>query len=151
MSDIRPARRNEAGLLTDLAVRSKAHWGYTPEFMKSAAPELAVSLKVLPQWWVWVAISGREIIGFASLRPEAADAVELVHLFVAPGTMGSGVGTRLWEYCRRQARRLGYRRLRLTADPNAESFYLRRGARRVGDVASPIVAGRVLPLMEAGV
>jgi hypothetical protein len=31
---IRPARHDEASLLTDLAFRSKAYWGYSEEFME---------------------------------------------------------------------------------------------------------------------
>ena len=35
---LRPARPEEAGLLSDLALRSKAHWGYPPDFLAAAAP-----------------------------------------------------------------------------------------------------------------
>ena len=146
---IRAAERNEAAALTELAMRSKAHWGYDPDFMAAAQDDLAVSTAVLPQWWVWVAADEDRTLGFASLRPEEPGALELVHLFVEPDAIGRGVGTRLWRHCVREAKRRGYRRLRLTADPNAEDFYRRRGAVRVSTVESPAVRGRLLPVLEA--
>lgn len=39
---IRDARPDEAGELTELALRSKAHWGYDEAFMASCREELTV-------------------------------------------------------------------------------------------------------------
>jgi hypothetical protein len=36
----------------------------------------------------------------------------------------------------------------LTADPNAEAFYVAQGARRIGEKPSTIQEGRSLPLLE---
>jgi hypothetical protein len=40
--EIRKARPDEAGELTELALRSKAHWGYDEAFMASCREELTV-------------------------------------------------------------------------------------------------------------
>ena len=45
------------------------------------------------------------------------------------------------------ARTLPADRLLIVADPNAEGFYLRMGARRVGEEDSEVVDGRRLPIM----
>ncbi|MHB1596277.1 MAG: hypothetical protein ACYCU3_19125 [Streptosporangiaceae bacterium] len=37
----RPARPDEVGLLGDLALRSKGHWGYDREFLDACRSELA--------------------------------------------------------------------------------------------------------------
>jgi hypothetical protein len=47
-----------------------------------------------------------------------------------------------------RARALGISRLLIDADPNADGFYARMGARRVGTVASGSIAGRELPRLE---
>jgi GNAT superfamily N-acetyltransferase len=60
--------------------------------------------------------------------------------------MGRGLGRRLFQAAVLHARSLGARELEITSDPNAEAFYLRHGARRVGEVASQ-PAGRLLPLL----
>jgi hypothetical protein len=40
---IRRAQVDEAGLLSDLAFRSKAHWGYPPDWLELWRPELTVT------------------------------------------------------------------------------------------------------------
>lgn len=44
---IRPARAGEARLLSELALRSKAHWGYSKEFLEAVRAELSYSEKQL--------------------------------------------------------------------------------------------------------
>ncbi|NIQ29145.1 MAG: GNAT family N-acetyltransferase, partial [Acidobacteria bacterium] len=46
-----------------------------------------------------------------------------------------------------RARSLGYERLLVQSDPNAEGFYLRLGAERIGEVPSRVQPGRLLPLL----
>lgn len=48
------------------------------------------------------------------------------------------------------ARALGLSSLLIDADPNAEGFYLRMGAERVGEVPSGSISGRMLPLLRYG-
>jgi hypothetical protein len=40
---IRSARATEADILTDLALRSKAHWGYDADFLEACRDELTVA------------------------------------------------------------------------------------------------------------
>ena len=42
---IRNARQDEAALLTDIAKRSKAYWGYDEKFMAKCQEELTVKSK----------------------------------------------------------------------------------------------------------
>jgi predicted N-acetyltransferase YhbS len=75
----------------------------------------------------------------------------LCDLWVEPSAIGSGLGRTLWAHLLGQARGLGHRALLIESDPNAEGFYLRMGARRVGERASKILAGRMLPVMVVDV
>jgi predicted N-acetyltransferase YhbS len=61
--------------------------------------------------------------------------------------MGRGVGRALLRDAVDRARLAGARTLHIEADPYAEAFYLRFGARRVGEVPSGSLAGRMLPLL----
>jgi hypothetical protein len=38
--------------------------------------------------------------------------------------------------------------VRIQSEPNAEGFYVKMGARRIGSVESSVMKGRLLPLME---
>ena len=68
---IRMAKAGEAALLSDLAFRSKAYWGYSDAFMEACREELSVSPDDLARRPTWVLeVDGRPI-GFYSLEPLA--------------------------------------------------------------------------------
>ena len=104
--------------------------------------------KFLPEFHVYVLKQGAAIVGFCGLIPLGCEMVELNDLFVEPSRIGKGLGKRLWDHALELARRLGYRKVVLTADPHAEPFYMRLGAVRVGEKPSSVLPGRVLPILE---
>jgi GNAT superfamily N-acetyltransferase len=145
---IRRAHRSEAALLTALATRSKAHWGYDAAFMAAAAPELVITDEVIDRAAAcYLAERGGEVVGVYVLSVED-EKPTLRDLWVEPGAIGTGVGALLWRHMRDAARGLGFRVVRIESDPHAEAFYVRMGARRVGTSASKIMPGRFLPLLE---
>jgi GNAT superfamily N-acetyltransferase len=143
---VRRARPDEAASLTELAFRSKAHWGYDREFMQACRATLRVSAKLISRADVYVAEVEGRVDGFYSLTPWHSD-LELYHFFVDPPAMGNGVGRRLWDDAVRRASERGYARLLIQSDPFAEGFYLNLGAERIGEVPSGAVPGRTLPLL----
>lgn len=143
---MRRARPDEASPLTELAFRSKAHWGYDREFMQACRAALRVTAKFIARADVCVAEVEGRVVGFYSLAPWNSD-LELYHFFVDPPAMGNGVGRRLWDDAVKRATELGYRKLLIQSDPYAEGFYLKLGAERIGEVPSAAVPGRVLPLL----
>lgn len=146
---IRQARHEECGALTEIAMRSKAHWGYSAEFMANVRADLEVRPeKFMPGFHVYVLETDNEMIGFYSLRPESAESVILEDLFIEPQHIGHGYGKMLWDHSLAVARSLGYRKLTLISDPFAEAFYAHLGAVRTGETESNALAGRMLPLME---
>jgi len=68
-------------------------------------------------------------------------------MWVTPTAIGSGLGRMLWSHAVETARANGYTAFSIESDPNAEGFYLRHGAKRVGEIVSA-ATGRVLPLMS---
>ncbi len=149
MKAIRPAREDEAARLTALCLRSKAHWGYDADFMKASVPSLTVSKTMIAEGRVLVAEDrGGRLLGVAAANPLADGAFDLALLFVEPDAIGNGVGEKLFAAIAAQIGREGARRLLIESDPNAEGFYKRLGARRIGDASSTAIPGRMLPLLE---
>lgn len=144
---IRPASPDEAELLSDLALRSKAHWGYSQEFLEACCPELTLSPDYISSSPVFVLEEEKKIIGFYGLR-EQDDEVELLYLFVEPSRINRGYGRALWNHAVETAARLGSQRITIESDPYAEAFYQMMGARNVGFVSSSVEADRKLPLLE---
>ena len=136
-------------MLTELTVRSKAYWGYDDSFLESARKELEFQAsKFLPDFHVYILEAQGEPLGYFSLISVECNTVELHDLFIEPRYIGKGYGKELWDYAVNLARRLGFSRLVLTADPNAEAFYARQGAVRIGEKASLVGSDRALPVME---
>jgi len=139
---LRPARADETGLLSELALAAKGHWGYDAGFLEACRAELTVTA----EHRATVAERADGIVGFYTLDGEPPE-VELGMLFVAPAEIGTGVGRVLWTHAVEAAARAGADRLTIESDPHAEGFYLAMGAVRVGEVASGSVPGRTLPLL----
>jgi GNAT superfamily N-acetyltransferase len=145
---IRPARAGEADLLTDLSLRSKAVWNYDAKFMAKCRAVMRVKVENIERRPHFVAELGGGIAGFYGFEPEDGG-VGLDYMFVEPALIGRGVGRSLWNHAVEQARRLGHANLIVVSDPNAEGFYLRMGARRIGARPSELEPGRNLPLLRA--
>lgn len=148
MVTIRRARTSEADTLSALAFRSKAHWGYSAEFMAACRAELTVQADEIGAGRVVVAESDGALLGFYCLAEPRKGRAELDALFVDPAAIGRGVGRALLDEAVAQARARGALIVEIQADPNAEAFYLRAGARRVGERESGSIPGRLLPMLE---
>ncbi|MFI9361632.1 GNAT family N-acetyltransferase [Kitasatospora sp. NPDC053057] len=144
---IRPAHPDEAGLLTGIALRAKAYWGYDEVFIVACREELTLDAAAVERASTVVAEDGGRVLGFAALTG-APPSGELAMLFVEPDRIGRGIGRALFEHVREQARAAGLRRLTIDSDPNAEPFYLAMGAIRIGSTPSGSIPGRELPLLE---
>lgn len=143
---IRPARADEAGRLTDLALRSKSYWGYDAEFIELCRDELAVSGSEVVRRRASVADKDGSIVGFTTLEGDPPEGA-LGMMFVDPGVIGQGIGRLLFEHAVAAGRDLGFTLLTIDADPNAAPFYRAMGATRTGSVPSGSLPGRVLPRM----
>ncbi len=147
---LRPASPLEADLLSELAMCSKAHWGYSPEFMAACREELRVTSEKIAssRFFYTVAEKQRIVIGFCALESLSGDEFELEALFVAPDHIGTGVGRKLMDHAKTQVRVLGGRSIFIGADPNAEKFYLKAGAVLTGKHESQSIPGRFLPTLR---
>jgi GNAT superfamily N-acetyltransferase len=144
---IRRAQPEEAAVLTELSIRSKAHWGYDAAFMAQAAAELALTENDICHHHVYVAESKGRIVGFHELKGLPPDAV-LNRLFVEPDWMGHGIGRALFEHAVRLAKEQGFVRVIFDSDPFARRFYEWMGAVVIGETPSGSIPGRMLPRME---
>ncbi|MEU2613369.1 GNAT family N-acetyltransferase [Micromonospora sp. NPDC007271] len=143
---IRPARPAEAGDLTELALRSKGHWGYDAEFLARCRTELTLTPADMATRQVTVAEREGQVVGLLVLAG-APPELDLDMLFVDPPAIGSGVGRVLFEHAVAAARAAGARTLWIDADPGAEPFYRHVGAVPAGTSVSPST-GRTLPRLR---
>ncbi|HLP26967.1 MAG TPA: GNAT family N-acetyltransferase [Acidobacteriota bacterium] len=131
---IRRAVPSEAPTLTTLCRAAKRHWGYPDEWMDAWADTVRVTPAAIRSQLIFVACGAGDPapVGFFGLRREGSQWC-LEHFWVTPAQIGRGVGRAMFGLALATARRNGARELQIKSDPNAEGFYRRMGARRVGE------------------
>lgn len=144
---LRPAWSDEGPLLSSIAMKSKAHWGYDDAFMERCRAELTVTGGRIARERIRVAEVNGEVAGFSSMNALPGKA-SVEDLFVLPEYIGSGIGHLLINDLLHHALRHGIHRLHVESDPNATAFYARQGFTHCGEVASQSIPERKLPLME---
>ena len=145
---IRRAKPGEAATLTRIAHAAKRHWGYSEDWIKHWRDDLTITPEFIISNETFVATTGEEIVGCCAIVLNDSGA-ELEHMWIKPERMRAGVGRALLLYAKDRAAKLNVSALELSADPNAEGFYQRMGATRIGEVRSKIEGQpRVLPRMR---
>lgn len=145
---ILPARPEQADALTEIAIAAKRHWNYPERWIQIWRPALTISRAYISANETWIAALHVEPIAWYSLRRDGGE-LWLDNLWVSPLRMGRGVGRKLFTHALERSRGRGASVLKIEADPNAESFYTRMGARRVGESRGEMDGQpRVLPVLE---
>jgi N-acetylglutamate synthase-like GNAT family acetyltransferase len=136
-SIIRRALPEEAETLTQIAVDAKRYWGYPEHWIKHWESDLTISSDFIRDNHVYVAEQEGEVRGFYALCVSGSKA-ELEHMWVTPGSIGTGVGKELFLDAMDRAITLEVREIEISADPNAAGFYERMGASQIGETESNI-------------
>ena len=156
---LRPASAGDAAVLSDLAFRSKAFWGYSDSLMSAFRAELTLTAAqaasavvadvdgVLAGFYLLGPVSGPLPAEHRADAQSGSAAGELDMLFVEPDFIGAGVGRVLFQAAVQAAMARGWRRIYIESDPQSEGFYEQVGAVKVGERLSGSVPGRILPLL----
>lgn len=137
----------DASTISDIAIRSKAHWGYDESFMLQAKGELTYGAPDIKNHTTFKAVDDELTMGFYQLIHVDELTIELDALFIDPTFIGQGLGEQLFHHAASKARQLGYQTMSIQSDPFAEGFYYKLGCAKVGEKPSLSIPGRVLPAM----
>jgi len=143
------AKPEHAETLTQIAHAAKRHWAYPETWIAAWREILTMRPEFIASNVAFIAMDNNaHPLGFYVLTSED-DGIHLDHLWVAPDAMRRGIGKALFEHAKAEARKLGFASIKIEADPNAEGFYKRMGAVRVGTNVSEVCGERrELPLLE---
>lgn len=134
----------DAPQLKELAMVSKAHWGYSAEWMARWANWVDVSPAFLEKYEVYKLIEAGQMLGWCALLLNGERA-HLEDLWIRPDRIGTGLGRILFEFAVQRARAGGATRLDLEADPNAVGFYEHMGMVTTGQHKTEM--DRTIPTM----
>ncbi|MCT4699871.1 GNAT family N-acetyltransferase [Tenacibaculum haliotis] len=145
---IQIASTKDIELLTNIALISKAYWGYPNELIESWRSDLTVTPKMIEDAFVYKFVQNNKIAGFYILNQPIKNNIELEMLFILPEFIGKGIGKRLLLHAFEKARKLNINKLTLLADPNAVDFYKSQGFIII-DKKESTIPNRFLPIMQA--
>jgi N-acetylglutamate synthase-like GNAT family acetyltransferase len=147
--EIRRAQPDETAVLTAIAHAAKRHWNYPADWIEQWKLDLTITPEFIAENEVFVAMADEQVAGCCALVMTGSLA-EIEHMWMRPEHMGTGLGRALFEHAKRRALECGASVLELSADPNAEGFYARMGAKRVGDIPAAMNGEqhRILPRMR---
>lgn len=131
MIQIEAARPEDAARLSEIAFAAKRHSGYPDRWMEIWRGELTITPEFVASHETYSAVIDGQAIAFYALGRKD-DRLQLLNLWVLPEWIGRGIGRALFEHAVERATTLGFREIEIESDPNAEGFYLRMGARRLG-------------------
>ncbi|TKI72671.1 GNAT family N-acetyltransferase [Lysinibacillus mangiferihumi] len=146
---MRSAKVKDCNILSNLAYKSKAYWGYTEDFLQQCKNDLTVTKDYIEENPVYLMMeSDNKIVAFYSftINDRKLDA-----LFIDPDFIGQGLGRIIWDHVLNKAEELGINEFTLDSEPNAEGFYLKMGAKNIGSTPSTVFPDRHLPLMKVKV
>ena len=144
---IRPAELFEAGILTDLASKSEAYWGYDSDFMKKFGEVYKVTEDFLCKNTTFIISENDAIIGFYSVST-GEEECSLEYFYIDPRNIGKGYGRILCEHMMEYCKKLGIKEIFAVTSPQAKEFYEKMGAVQVAEVESLLKKGRVIPKLK---
>jgi GNAT superfamily N-acetyltransferase len=148
MITILRASPEDADQLTRITIAAKRHWDYPENWMQLWLSALTISSEYISENEVWIAIENEKPVAYYSLKYDG-ECLWLDNLWVLPEFMGQGIGRQFFQHALERSRACGESVLKIEADPNAQSFYEKMGARQIGEHRGELNGqARVLPVME---
>lgn len=144
MYEIRCAKADEAEILSDIALRSEAYWGYDDEYMERFASTYYLTKDYILENPTFVIENDTQIIGFYSILCESGN-YSLDYFFIDPKFIGDGYGRKLWNHLLDYCKEANIHSFEIVTSPQAEAFYHKMGAKTVGTVESLLRKGRIIP------
>lgn len=147
MYKFRKAKIIDSVSLTKLAIQSEAYWDYDDIFIEKFAELYNVSEEYIASNPVYILYNENDMIGFyGMLLSEEETALE--YLYVAPEFIGNGYGKILWNHMINICLEKGIKEFHLVTSPQAKDFYIKLGARYIGEVESLVIKNRMIPKLQ---
>ncbi|MBE8715955.1 GNAT family N-acetyltransferase [Cellvibrio polysaccharolyticus] len=139
------AEAKHTELLRDTLIKSKGYWGYSQKQLEEWRSNLRFEEEYIARNTVKLIFKDNEVIGFFAIVK--GDSGQLDHLWLLPNAIGKGYGNLVFTQILSECNKLAIHNLYIISDPDAEGFYLKKGAIKVGEVYSE-AQKRMLPKLK---
>ena len=144
---IEKAHTNDSEILTQITMISKAFWGYSEEQMTSWFPVLTITKTYLETKEIYKLIVNNVVVGYYSFYKQNYSELILDNLFLLPEFIGKGIVSMLMNNFLNRIQDLGFTKVIVESDPNAEHFYEKFGFVKVQQIET-VINNRFIPQME---
>lgn len=114
--------------LTELAIRSKRHWGYSKEAMELWNVNLTMTEEFLNSHTVIKATLEDDIVGFFALE-EIQPTTRIAQYWVDTPFMRKGYGSAMFKYLKDFLKQNKVEKATIVLDPNGLAFFEKKGAK----------------------
>lgn len=145
---IRRVQKEDAEVLSKIAIEAKSHWGYPQEWIEKWRDGLTIKEEYIEANELFCLEEKEEILGWFALEfvPDSEHGI-LEHLWVQPSKIGKGIGKILMDKIIELSIEYGFKELKVTSDPNATGFYEKYGFELFDKIESQ-PKGRFLPVLK---
>ncbi len=140
---IRQLDSADAEEVSELAIRSKAVWGYSTQQMEVFRKELTITGEEIAARIAFGATASGRLVGYYTVVLSSDRCAELEHLFVAPSRLKCGIGSTLLRHALAECQARGLRSLDVLSDPHAAGFYDASDAVLIEHIPSSIPGRRI--------
>lgn len=122
------ATAEDCQALSELAVRSKRHWGYSKEAMELWNQNLTITEDFLNSHTVIKATLEDDIVGFFALE-EIKPTTRIAQYWIDTPYMRKGYGSEMFKYLKDFLRQKNVEKATIVLDPNGLAFFENKGAK----------------------
>lgn len=140
----REAKKDELNVLNAIIKASKAHWGYSSEFIQDFMDKFGMTQEYLDKEHISVLTQTQPIAVIAFSHQEIEPMLD--YFFLTPALIGQGLGRKMWQQVLAIAKKNKWASFQFYSDPNAENFYHHMGAKTIGKHES--FPGRFVPILR---
>lgn len=144
MISIRNAKAEEYAVLSDIAFKSEAYWGYDSDYMNKFKSIYNVSEEFINNNPTVIIEEDDNIVGFYGIVNEESETT-LEYFFIEPKYIGKGYGKLLWNYLVKDCKNRRIKEFSIVTSLQAKDFYVKMGAIPCGEVESLLKKGRIIP------
>jgi N-acetylglutamate synthase-like GNAT family acetyltransferase len=148
MINFTDAETKDSGLLRDILITSKGYWGYSQDQLEKWKSALRFEDDYISRNTVKLILKDQEVIGFFAIVKGEENLLD--HLWLLPAAIGKGFGNQVFEQIVIECNKLEISSFFIISDPDAEGFYLKKGALKVGECYSE-AQKRMLPKLKFSV
>lgn len=122
------ARPADCESLSELAIRSKRHWGYSKEAMELWNVNLTITEDFINSHTVIKATLENDIVGFFALE-EIQPTTRIAHYWIDTPYMRKGYGSAMFKYLKEFLKSQNVNKATVVLDPNGLAFFEKKGAK----------------------